>query len=131
MEWVPVIERVGFPIAMVLILVAFITAVGVFFGNFLWKQFFEPVKTSMLASLNENSETNQAILKIVENHKSISTDSHSKIVAMAERQSGFHDFLQKAGGYGMLLSGASAAKDNGEKLDRIEKKVDVVVERLK
>lgn len=131
MEWVPVIERVGFPVAMVLILIAFITGVGAYGIKFLWEQFFLPVKDGMMQSFQENSETNQAILKRVEECGVVVHQSNTKLNAISERQSGFHEFLQKAGGYGILMGGAHAAKENGEKLDRIEKKVDVCVERLK
>lgn len=131
MEWVPVVERVGFPIAMVLMLVALITGVVGYAGKFLWDQFFLPVKDGLMASFQENSETNQAILKRVEDCGHIVRESNTKLNAIAERQSGFHEFLQKAGGYERLLSGAANSKENGEKLDRIEKKVDVVVEKLR
>lgn len=130
MEWVPVIERVGFPIAMVLMLVVFITGVGAWFLKFLWDQFFLPVKEGLMASFQENSETNQAILKQVQEQGILAQQSHTKIIAVADRQSGFHEFLSKAGGYERLLNGGEHAKANGEKLDRIEKKVDVVVKKL-
>lgn len=131
MEWLPVVERVGFPVAMVLILVTFITGVGAFAVKFLWEQFFLPVKDGMMESFKENSETNQAILKRVEECGIVVTQSSAKLSAMEARQSGFHEFLQKAGGYQILMGGANTAKENGEKLDRIEKKIDVCVERLK
>ena len=130
MEWVPVIEKVGFPVAMVLILVAFITATGGYAVKFLWEQFFLPVKDGMMESFRENSETNQAILKRVEECGHVVRESSTKLAAMESRQSGFHEFLQKAGGYGMLMTGAGIAKDNGEKLDRIEKKVDKIGEEM-
>ncbi len=130
MEWVPVIEKVGFPVAMVLILVAFITAIGGYGIKFLWEQFFLPVKDGMMESFRENSETNQAILKRVEECGHVVRESSTKLAAMEQRQSGFHEFLHKAGGYTMLLSGAGAAKENGEKLDRIEKKVDRIGEEI-
>lgn len=131
MEWVPVVEKLTFPITMVLIMVTWFTAVGGFVGTALWRHFFVPVKDSLLDSLKENSDTNQAILQQVHEAKTLALDSKAKVDGVAERQSGFHDFLQKAGGYGILMGGANAAKENGDKLDRIEKKVDVVVEKLK
>lgn len=130
MEWVPVVEKVGFPIAMVLILITFITGVGAYFVKFLWDQFFLPVKNGLMASFQENSETNQAILKQVHDAGALARESHSKIIAVADRQSGFHEFLSKAGGYERLLTGGEQAKTNGATLDRIERKVDVVVEKV-
>lgn len=131
MEWVPVVEKLGFPIAMVLIMVSWFTAVGGFICVALWKHFFVPVKNATLASLKENSDTNQAILDKVGRQEEQSKETKEKVGEIEKRQSGFHDFLQKAGGYQMLMAGAGRAQANGEKLDRIERKVDVVVEKLK
>lgn len=130
MEWVPVVENLGLPTAMVLVLLSWLTAIGGFVAVVLWKHFFVPVKDGVLASLKENSDTNQAILKQVSDQEVRTKETITKVAQIEERQSGFHDFLQKAGGYQMLMAGAGHAKSNGEKLDRIEQGVKEIKAKL-